>query len=263
MRKVEPQVFLISEPRLLKDELKAYLEKIGAANWQSGASTDIGTTIETMGKVCYRSFEPGLNPNVKKIRREHKDYVENILKAGHGSVIEHGQLSFIFFNVSRVFTHELVRHRVGVSISQESMRFVRLNDIPFWFPQWAEKDKELLERCLGVLRVLEEHQRWMAEHFNLDAEGVSFHEKKAKTSFMRRFAPEGVTTTIGWSANLRAIRWTLEARTDSGAEEEIRLVFHKVGEIVQSRYRPFFDDFEKAPVEGSDIPHWKPLYRKV
>ena len=38
-----------------------------------------------------------------------------------------------------MFTHELVRHRVGTSISQESLRFVRLDDLPFWFPDWAQE----------------------------------------------------------------------------------------------------------------------------
>ena len=34
-------------------------------------------------------------------------------------------------NVSRVFTHELVRHRAGSAFSQESLRYVRLTDIGF------------------------------------------------------------------------------------------------------------------------------------
>ena len=42
-------------------------------------------------------------------------------------------------NVSRVATHELVRHRAGVAVSQESLRFVRLDDLPFWFPEWARR----------------------------------------------------------------------------------------------------------------------------
>ena len=45
--------------------------------------------------------------------------------------------SFVLHNVSRVVTHELVRHRPGTAVSQESLRFVRLTDIPFWFPDWA------------------------------------------------------------------------------------------------------------------------------
>ena len=113
----------------------------------------------------------------------------------------------------------------GTAVSQESLRFVRLDEIPFWFPDWAREDPELMKRATALLGQMEEFQRWMAEHFGLDEEGVPFHEKKEKTSFMRRFAPDGVATGIVWTANIRTLRHTIEARTDPGAEEEIRLVF--------------------------------------
>lgn len=51
-----------------------------------------------------------------------------------GSVIEHHVTNWIFADVSRVFTHELVRHRVGTAFSQESLRYVRLNDLGLWLP---------------------------------------------------------------------------------------------------------------------------------
>ena len=78
----------------------------------------------------------------------------------------------------------------------------------------------------------------MADHFKLDDEGVSFHEKKHKTSFMRRLAPDGVATCLVWTANIRVLRHTIEMRTDPGAEEEIRLVFGKIGELARAEARP-------------------------
>ena len=84
--------------------------------------------MEFGGRLCYRSWEPGLNPNVTKVRTDQDEYLRNILKQKHGSVLEHISYSFVFHNVSRVLTHELVRHRAGTAISQESMRFVRLDD---------------------------------------------------------------------------------------------------------------------------------------
>lgn len=266
MRIVEPQVFLIGEPRVLwdgPDGLHAYLEAVGAPNWVTDAATDIGTIIEVMGRMCYRSFEPGLNPNVVKVRREHRGYIRNILRLAHGSVIEHGQLSFIFFNVARVFTHELVRHRAGVAISQESLRFVRLDDLPFWLPTVIRESPEAMEVFTRVARVIEEGQREIAHIFDLDNPEKKMTEKKIATSAMRRVGPMGVGTTIGWSANLRTIRWVLQMRTEESAEEEIRLVFHKLGELVRPRFRPFFDDFRRYKVKGSNIPRWVPAYKKV
>jgi thymidylate synthase (FAD) len=154
-----------------------------------------------------------------------------------------------------VATHELVRHRPGVAISQESLRFVRLADIPFWFPGWAQADAELMKRATALLEQMEEFQRWMAGHFGLDEEGVPFHEKKHKTSFMRRFAPDGVATGLLWTANIRTLRHTIEARTDPGAEEEIRLVFGRIGELMRAEAPALFSDYTVE--DGAWIPRWR------
>ncbi len=152
-------------------------------------------------------------------------------------------------------THELVRHRPGTAVSQESLRFVRLADIPFWFPEWARGDEELMKRAGTLLAEMENFQRWMAGHFGLDADGVPFHEKKHKTSFMRRFAPDGVATGLVWSANVRTLRHTIEARTDPGAEEEIRLVFGMIGELMRAEAPALFGDYEIR--DGAWVPGWR------
>jgi thymidylate synthase ThyX len=152
-------------------------------------------------------------------------------------------------------THELVRHRPGTAISQESLRFVRLADIPFWFPDWALADPELMKRATTLLEQMEQFQGWMAGHFGLDVEGVPFHEKKHKTSFMRRFAPDGVATGLLWTANIRTLRHTIEARTDPGAEEEIRLVFGKIAELVRAEAPALFGDYTVS--DGAWIPKWR------
>ena len=204
---------------------------------------------------CYRSWEPGLNPNVSRVRTEQDAYLRNILASAHGSVLEHVSFSFALHNISRVLSHEIVRHRPGTAISQESLRFVRLADIPFWFPDWALDDAELMSRSTALLEQLEEFQRWMALHFGLDEDGVSFGEKKHKTSFMRRFAPDGVATGMLWTANIRTLRHTIEARTDPGAEEEIRLVFGKIAELMRAEAPALFGDYKVT--DGAWIPGWR------
>ncbi len=174
------------------------------------------------------------------------------------SVLEHANYSFIFHNVSRVFTHEMVRHRAGVAVSQESMRFVRLTDIPFWFPDWAHADSELMERSMSLLHTMEEHQRWMADRFGLDDEGVPFHEKKHKTSFMRRFAPDGVATGMLCTINVRALRHIIYMRTALGAEEEIRLVMDAVAEKSLEAVPNLMQDY--SPNEDRE---WVPTWLKV
>ncbi len=97
--------------------------------------------------------------------------------------------------------------------------------------------------------------RQLAEHFELDAPGVPFTEKKHKTSFMRRLAPDGVATGIMWSANVRALRHTIEARTDPGAEEEIRMVFGMIGELMRAEAPALFGDY--TVTDGAWIPRWR------
>jgi thymidylate synthase (FAD) len=81
------------------------------------------------------------------------------------------------------------------------------------------------------------------------------HEKKAKTSFMRRFAPEGLATGLVWTANIRTLRHTIEARTARGAEEEIRLVFGKIGELMLTEAPALFGDY--TVTDGTWVPGWR------
>ena len=74
---------------------------------------------------------------------------------------------------------------------------------------------------------------------------------------MRRYIPDGVATSIGWSANIRAIRHTIELRTDPGAEEEIRRVFDRVGQIMVAEAPALFADFERDEAGSWRTPHHK------
>lgn len=259
MRRVAPEVRLIARPRLDYDDVADYLAAVGGESWlerlDRGELDDAQNLAEFAGRICYRSWEPGLNPNVKRVRTDQEKYLHNILASAHGSVLEHVSFSFVIHNVSRVVTHELVRHRAGTAVSQESLRFVRLDDLPFWFPEWAEQDAELMERATALLQQMEEFQLWMADHFGLDEEGVPFSEKKAKTSFMRRFAPEGVATGLLWTANVRTLRHVIESRTAPGAEEEIRLVFGLIAELMVKEAPALFGDYTVE--DGAWIPGWR------
>lgn len=261
MHRVEPKVFLIGETRVIDEGLRDYLSYLGVPEWTTDAPSDAEKIAEVYGRVCYRSFKEGLNPNVTKIREGNAAYLGNILKVKHGSVLEHSVFNFVFADVSRVFTHELVRHRMGVAISQESLRFVRLDELGQWLPTVIREDVEMMEVFSQTFEHLEDLQRKMAQHYQLDDPDVPFTEKKVITSAMRRIAPIGLATSIGWSVNIRALRWVMEMRTHPSAEEEIRLVFAKVGEIITKRYPNVFGDFTIEMVDG--LPHYKAANSKV
>lgn len=260
------KTFLIGRPSFDAAGMKAYLDAVGGRAWYErvfigppGFSMEAPELlVEFCGRLCYKSWTEGLNPNVTRVRKDSAEYLRNILASGHGSVLEHATFNFVIMNGTRVFTHELVRHRAGTAFSQESLRFVRLDNLPMWFPGWALADTELMERSWDLLQRMEQHQEWMAEHFKLDDEGVPFAEKKHKTSFMRRFAPQGVSTHMVFSANIRALRHILEMRTDDSAEEEIRLIASQIGNILIEEAPLLFGDYEKSPTGC-----FTTLYRKV
>jgi thymidylate synthase (FAD) len=241
--------------------LQAYLRHIGAGEWKSNATSDVEKLSEVMGRLCYKSFKPGLNPNVTRVREDNKVYLQNIIKVRHGSVLEHSTVNFVFADVSRVFTHELVRHRAGVAISQESLRYVRLDDLGFWAPTVVRENEQFMEICCKTFTELEKLQKEISKMLDLDNPKKDFHEKKLATSAMRRIAPIGLATAIGWSSNLRSIRHVLEMRTDPSAEEEIRLVFGKVGEIMVKKYPNLFADYKVEMIDG--LPCYKTENIKV
>ena len=150
MKDVKPETFLISRPSLDWNAIDRYLISVGGKAWSDrvypAGLPDGEALTEFAGRACYRSWEPGLNKNVTAVRTDSDAYLSNIISTGHGSVLEHAQYTFVLHNCSRVFTHEIVRHRPGVAISQESLRYVRLDDISAWQPDWALADPELQER---------------------------------------------------------------------------------------------------------------------
>ncbi|PCJ54743.1 MAG: thymidylate synthase (FAD) [Candidatus Hydrogenedentota bacterium] len=260
MEYVEPKVFLVGETRVLEEGLKAYLKHVGVPDWTSDATSDSELLCEVMGRLCYRSFEPGLNPNVTKVREGNGVYLNNILNVGHGSVLEHAVMNFVFSDVSRVFTHELVRHRAGSAMSQESLRFVRLDKLSAYIPTHIKEDENGLKVYTEAMEQLEEVQIKLAEVYDID-NAQTFGVKKKLTSAFRRVAPIGVATTIGWSCNFRTLRHVIEMRTEPSAEEEIRLVFGQVYEMVKERYPNLMGDYEVEMVDG--LPWVKTAHRKV
>lgn len=253
-RYAEPEVFLIGRPQFDWPEVVRYLEAIGGTAWCDRLLPDqydpaspggAEVLIEFMGRLCYRSWEEGLNPNVTKVRKDSASYLRNLIDSGHGSVLEHAMFNFVFHNVSRVFTHELVRHRVGTAISQESMRYVRLDEIPFQHPAFVEEDPDLKKVADALLKFAEGFLAAATRRTGIDNDVTSFQRKKEITSAMRRYVPDGVATVIGWSANVRTLRHTIQLRTAPGAEVEMRTVFDEVARIMVKECPMLFDDLQR------------------
>lgn len=217
--------------------------------------SDSEILVGLAAKRCYRSFALGLNPNITQIREDWGVYLENILKQGHGSVLEHASWTFAIENVTRVFTGEMNRHRAGWAISEGSMRYIRFDDIPYWLPPSIQSDTN--EKCIKTREVFQEVFEYIQEKYaelvkiwNLDKEG--FNEKKIITSMLRRIIPMGVCTGGIWSGNLRALRHVITMRCSPAAEEEIRYVFTQIGTRMLQDCGLLFGDFDPYTM----IPKW-------
>ncbi|MHB1858893.1 MAG: FAD-dependent thymidylate synthase [Solirubrobacteraceae bacterium] len=261
MHETSPSIHLIARPSVDLDALLGYLSEVGGQSWlerrlgEGEPPNAAELLIEFAGRTCYRSWEPGLNPNVTRVRTDQREYFANLLRSGHGSVLEHASYTCAIHNCSRVFSHELVRHRAGSAFSQESLRYVRLADIGFRVPPALEP---LRQRVIGIVEQLEEFQLQAASELEIDEDGVPFHVKKEVTSALRRLAPIGLSTDIVWTANVRTLRHVIEMRTDVGAEEELRLVFDEIAQIMCDEAPGLFQDFTREQ-DG----RWVPEHRKV
>lgn len=241
MKQVQPEVFLIGETIINVPGLEAYLKISGndefletIAEARAEGLGDMEIISSFFAKLCYRSLTLGQNLNVTKLRSI-ADNIISTIESGHGSVFEHVWFNFALHNVSRVLTHELVRHRIGVAYSQESGRYCR---IP------PEGPGMFLPSCIidnpTAVQIFEETVDFCTQQvqklytlFNINED--NFTEKKTLTSAIRRIAPTGTANEIGFSVNVREARHIIGMRTSRHAEEEIRLVFARVAEIIHER----------------------------
>ncbi|MBU6214826.1 FAD-dependent thymidylate synthase [Patescibacteria group bacterium] len=254
-----------------REAVREWLDEMGADEFEipdPEAVSDPGLLVALAAKQCYMAFQPGLNPNVNKVRKDMIDYLDNVLKQKHGSVLEHAVFTIGINGCSRVFTGEMNRHRAGVGISERSMRYVRYTDIRFWMPEcFREADDdtgEIAEKKRRSRELLTEQfasqEQMMAGFATIWAEELApsstFHAKKVLTSAFRRGIGMGIATGGVWSLNLRALRHVIALRTEAGAEEEIVHVFRKVGALMLTQAPEIFGDFKL--IDGVWVPeYWK------
>ena len=200
---------------------------------------------EFAGRLCYESWtlEDGsfVNKNLTKIRSGNFNYLKNILEVNHGSVLEHGSIVILFFNVSRVFTHELVRHRVGTAMSQTSGRYVRADNIKFWIPPSIYKLR-IADHFKDIVKGIEDEVKNITYSIGLD-EIKDFKIKKKITSALRRVTPNGIANNILFSFNGRSLRHILSMRTSEQAEEEMQIVMGELKEKMIKQFPSLLQDF--------------------
>jgi thymidylate synthase (FAD) len=227
----EPKITLLSRPSFVAPE------HLPVA-WM-GESTDGERLSEFAGRLCYMSQR---NP----AGRSTHEYIENIKRQGHGSVLEHANYSLLFEGVSRSLTHELVRHRAGVAVSQLSQRYVDESEANFVVPPaiigdealegaWRAQIEAAQATYVSLVDQLMSRYGWVAD---------KVHRRKMAREAARGVLPNSTETKIVITANARAWRTILELRTGEGAELEIRRMAVAALRLLQQEAPSFFSDFE-------------------
>lgn len=240
-------VFLVAETQILNEGLNSFLAELGVPEWTTDAPTDAEKLMEVAGKLCYMSFSTDLNKNLTKTGgRSNLQYLQDgLIKVKHGSVLEHATVTFILLNVSRVLTHELVRHRAGCAYSQVSGRYVRTGVIyGSDLPEIIKKNPKAMEIFENAFKQMEDNVQKLSSVFKIDemTSPKAFALKKILTSAFRRLVGNGQANHITFTANHRALRHILVERTSRHAEEEIRKVFLSVFSLLKTRYPNLYAD---------------------
>ena len=81
-------------------------------------------TLYTAYRTCYSNDTPQEIDDDRSMSVENMlAYLKHRMNTEHTSPLEHVSFTFAISDVSRTFTHQFVRHRVGLSISQQSGRY--------------------------------------------------------------------------------------------------------------------------------------------
>jgi thymidylate synthase (FAD) len=203
-----------------------------------GEGTDGERLAEFAGRLCYMSQA---NP----AKRPTREYLDNIKKQGHGSVLEHSNYSLLLEGVSRSLTHELVRHRAGFAYSQLSQRYVDESNASFVVPPaiigderlektWRDQVEGAQQTYVGLVEQLMERYGWVADRV---------HRRKMAREAARAVLPNATETKIVVTGNARAWRTMLELRAGEGAELEIRRLAVAALQLLQREAPAFFSDF--------------------
>src|SRR4051812_22783926 len=156
--------------------------------------------------------------------RPTREYLENIKKQGHGSVLEHANYSLLLEGVSRSLTHELIRHRAGFGYSQLSQRYVDESIAEYVEPDCIAQDAELHQLWLEA--VSQAHEAYIKLTEGLQRHFASEPDKTLRRKLARQAArsvlPNATETKVFVTANARALRHFIELRGSRHAETEIR-----------------------------------------
>lgn len=167
--------------------------------------------VAQSARLCYSAS--GIDELKEKLTdKSTTNLIKKIIKLGHYSVLEHATFTFAIEGISRVTSHQMVRHRLA-SFSQQSQRYVKMNkeEFPYIVPKSIAKDEKLNKIFINAIKELDGIYHLLLDQC-IEAEDA------------RYILPQAVTTKMIISANARELLLIFKLRCCNRAQWEIRKV---------------------------------------
>ncbi|MEA1975354.1 MAG: FAD-dependent thymidylate synthase [Bacillota bacterium] len=187
--------------------------------------------VASSAKLCYSAV--GIDEIQNDLTLENTEkFVNMLMDIGHESPIEHVSFTFAVEGVSRVLTHQLVRHRLA-SYSQQSQRYVKLEQFEYIIPPEIEKIKDAKKMFIEAMEkdqkyyndivdiLTKKHNEMFLKEGNSEKKSKSLAIKKAIED-ARFIFPNACETKIVFTMNARSLMNFFKHRTCNRAQWEIR-----------------------------------------
>jgi thymidylate synthase (FAD) len=248
-----PRIHLVSRPSFDVDEFLRFLNDHGLTWSRTAGASAAEEAVEAAGRLCYMSF------GTRQSARSNSEYIDNLIREGHESVLEHASWSFVLTGVSRSFTHQFVRHRVGFAFSQLSQQYYDQSETAAVEPRflgvsqeaaakWRQAVESSQQAYRDILRLLEE-----SDTENPLIPHQERERRRAIRSAARSVLPEATESKVFFTANARAIRDFLALRGCILGDEEMRVVCAALLECIRREAPSLFKDFVIEDVDGLPV----------
>lgn len=171
--------------------------------------------VAAAARICYRDVTAGelLQGEEKNLSRK---LIAELFRSGHTSTFEHVSFTFGIDGLSRVASHQLVRHRLA-SFSQQSQRYVKMNYDPeaVIIPPSIESNPEALKIFQEAVRTSQEAYKRMTEM------GIAKEDA-------RFILPHGHSTRLVMTMNARELHHFFSLRLCRRAQWEIHELARKM-----------------------------------
>lgn len=169
--------------------------------------------VAMAARLCY-SPVGAAELNEKLTEQSIESLLAKITEMGHTSTLEHAVFTFAVEGVSRVLTHQLVRHRIA-SYSQQSQRYVSEHDFEFIMPPSVAANEAARAKFTALM------QNVRQTYDELTAMGV--HKEDA-----RYCLTNATETKIVITMNARALLNFFQLRCCTRAQWEIRALANEM-----------------------------------